>query len=85
MHIFKMSVTYMQSFKKDTPKTLGGVDFTMHYQPLFNMCSGQELAIKVKNGVNLSKIIFSSLNFNMHILNMSVTYLQSFKKIHRRL
>ena len=44
---------------------------SMHCQPLLNMCSGREVA--VKNGVNLSKIFFSSLNFHMHIFNMSVT------------
>ena len=35
-----------------------------------------------QNPVNLSKIIFSALNFFMHIFNMSVTYLPSIKKIH---
>ena len=34
----------------------------------------------VKNAVNLSKIIFTSLNFHMHIFNMSVIYLQSVKR-----
>ena len=38
-----------------------------------------------QNPVNLSKIIFSALNFFMHIFNMSVTYLPSIKKIHWKL
>ena len=37
---------------------------------------------QVKNGVNLSKTIFSSFNFFMHTFTMSVTYLQSIKRIH---
>ena len=32
---------------------------------------------RVKNAVNLSRILFTSFNFFMHILNMFVTYLQS--------
>ena len=37
-HIFNMSMSYMQSIKKDKPKALEGVDFTKyHYQPLFNI------------------------------------------------
>ena len=32
---------------------------------------------KLKNAVNLSKIIFSPIKFFMHIFNMSVTCLQS--------
>ena len=37
-----------------------------------------------QNPVNLSKIVvvFSSLNFLMHIFNMSVTYLPYIKRIH---
>ena len=35
-----------------------------------------------QNPVNLSKLIFSALNFFMHIFNMSVTYLLSIKRIH---
>ena len=35
-----------------------------------------------QNPVNLSKIIFSALNFFMHIFNMSVIYLPSIKRIH---
>ena len=35
-----------------------------------------------QNPVNLSKIIFSALNFFRHIFNMSVTYLPSIKRIH---
>ena len=46
------------------------------------MYNGRKLAIKVKNAVNLSKIFFSANNFFMHIFNMSVTYLQSNKRIH---
>ena len=35
-----------------------------------------------QNPVNFSKIIFSALNFFMHIFNMSVTYLPTIKRIH---
>ena len=35
-----------------------------------------------QNPVNLSKIIFSALNFFKHIFNMSVTYLPCLKRIH---
>ena len=35
-----------------------------------------------QNPANLSKIIFSALNFFMHIFNMSVTYLSCIKRIH---
>ena len=30
MHIFNMSVTHLQIYKKDAPKTLGEVDFTKY-------------------------------------------------------
>ena len=36
----------------------------------------------VKNAVNLSKISFSANKFFLHIYNMTVTYLQSIKRIH---
>ena len=52
-----------------------------HYKPLFNMCIGKK-KMAVNNAVNLSKIIFSSLNLFIHIFNMSVTYLQGIKGIH---
>ena len=35
-----------------------------------------------QNPVNLSKIIFSALNFFMPIFNMSVTYLPNIKRMH---
>ena len=35
----------------------------------------------VKNPVSLSKNIFQTSNFFMHIFNMSVTYLQSVEKM----
>ena len=38
-----------------------------------------------QNPVNLSKIIFSALNFFMHIFNISVTYLSCIKRIHWKL
>ena len=36
---------------------------------------------KLKNAVNLSKIIFSPIKFLKHIFNMSVTCLQSIEKL----
>ena len=44
------------------------------------MCIGQKLA--KLNIVNFSKNIFLTLNFFMQIFNISVTYMQSIKKIH---
>ena len=40
---------------------------------------------QVKNPVSLSKNIFSTSNFFMHIFNISVTYLQSVDKIQWKL
>ena len=65
-------------YQKDAPKTLGGVDFTTHA-----LSSGQEMA--KLNTVKLSKLFFSSLNFHIHIFNMSFTTMQSIKWIHGRL
>ena len=66
-------------------KALGGVDFTKY--ALFTISQYVEWTEigKVKNAVNLSKIIFTANNFFMHIFNMSVTYLQSIKRIHLKL
>ena len=57
-------------------KALGEVDFN----PLVNMYSGRKLA-KLQNAVNLSEKKFSANKFFMHIYNMSVTYLQSIKRV----
>ena len=45
MHIFNMSVTYMQSIKRVHWKLSEQlISQRMHYSPLLNMCSGLELA-----------------------------------------
>ena len=67
---------------KDTLMALGGADYTK-YALLTPIQYVQWLKIGlVKIAINLSKNIFSSLNFLMHIFNISVTYLQSIKRIH---
>ena len=82
MHIYNMSVIYLQSIKRIHWKLKEElISQSMHCQYY-----GKHLAVKkigkVKNAVNLSKIIFSALKFFMHIFDMSVTYLQSIKRIH---
>ena len=61
------------SMKKIRSKTRNWLQARLTVYPL--QCAYQ-------NPVNLSKIIFSALNFFMHIFNMSVTCLPSIKKIH---
>ena len=56
----------------ETMKALGGLDFIKYALPA--------VLSKLKNAVNLSKIIFSPIKFFMHIFNMSVTCLQSIEK-----
>ena len=69
-------------------KAIGGVDFTKYALSPISQSVQWSKIVSVKNAVNLSKIfflqmiIFSALKFLMHILNMSVTYLQSIKRIH---
>ena len=66
-------------------KALGEVDFTKYaLLPISQYVQWTEIG-QVKNAVNLSKIIFSANNFFIHIFNMSVTYLQSIKRIHLKL
>ena len=80
MHIFNMSVTKLQNAEQiqwKLQKEL--ITQSMHYQPLFTRCSCGKM--KLKNPVSLLKTIFSASNFFVHIFNMSVTYLQSVKKI----
>ena len=54
-------------------------------QILVQFCSGRELAKWLR--IKCCKFIsfFTSLNFHMHISNMSVTYVQSIKRIHWKL
>ena len=56
---------------------------SMNYQPLINMCICRELA-RLKNAVNLSKQIYSSLNSCMHILNVCYAP-ANYKRIRTRL
>ena len=71
MHIFIMSITYLQKAENIHWKLLEElISQSMHYQPLFTWCSHPKMA--VKNPVSLSKNIFSASNFFMHIFNMSV-------------
>ena len=53
----------MQRIKKDTPKTLGGVDFTTYALSTSIQYVQLSRIYEVKNAVNLSKQILSSLNF----------------------
>ena len=62
-------------------KALGGVHFTKYaLLPMSQYVQWSKIGL-VKNAVNMSKIIFSANKFFMHIYNMSVTYLQSIKRI----
>ena len=45
MHIFNMSVTYLQNAEKIQRKLKEElISQSMHYQPLFNWCSHQKMA-----------------------------------------
>ena len=61
-------------------KALGGLDFIKYALPAVLYISDGWKMSKLKNAVNLSKIIFSQIKFFMHIFNMSVTCLQSIEK-----
>ena len=66
----------------DTLKALEGVDFTKYtLLPIIQYVQWSEIG-KVKNAVNLSKIIFWALDSFMQIYNMSVTYKPSIEWIH---
>ena len=60
-------------FYEDLTKTRNWLQARLTVYPL--QCAYQ-------NPVNLSKIIFSDLNFFMHIFNISVTYLPNIKRMH---
>ena len=63
----------------------GAVGFT-HYAVSNHYFLGAVVQVGyVKNPVSLSKKYFFSINFFMHIFNMSVTYLQSVEKIQWKL
>ena len=63
-------------------KALGEVYFTKYaLLPISQYVQWSKIG-QVKNDVNLSKILFSTKNFFMHICNMSETYLQSIIRIH---
>ena len=69
-------------YQMNIQKALGGVDFTKYaLSPVSQYVQWSKIGL-VKNAVNLSKIIFSANKFFMHIYNMSVTYLQSIRRIH---
>ena len=75
----------LAKYQMNIPKALGGVDFTKYALiPISQYVQWSEIDL-VKNAVNLSKIIFSANNFFMHIFNLSVTYLQSIKRMHLKL
>ena len=78
MHIFNISVTYLQIILiNDILKALGGVDFKYYALLAINQYMQWSRIGLAKNAVNLSKSIFSSLNFHMHIFNMTVTNLKA--------
>ena len=69
-------------YQVNIPKALGGVDFTKYTLLHMSQYVQWSKIGYVQNAVNLSKIFFSANKFFMHIYNMSVTYLQSIKRIH---
>ena len=80
MHIFIMSVTYLQRAEKIQWKLEEElISGSLPYQPLFTWCSHLKMA-KVKNPVSLSKTSFSPLKFFKHIFSISVTNLRSVEK-----
>ena len=72
MHIYNMSVTYLQSIKR-----IHWYSESSRRSWVHKVCTISTM--EVQNAVNLSKIIFLALNSFMHIYNMSVTCLQSSK------
>ena len=80
MHIFNMSVTYLQSAEKIQWKLLRGIDFTKYaLSSIIYLMQSSENG-QVKNPVKFVKKYFSALNFFMHIYNISVIYMRSTEK-----
>ena len=81
MHMFTRSLMCTQNTEEIQLKLWEElITQSMHYQLLvFRKC------LKFKNTVGLSKNIFSSSNFFMHIFNMSVTHMQNIKEIQLKL
>ena len=75
MHIFKVLVTSVQSFKPIALKPVGGVDYT---NLLIILKPNLKIAY-VEKGVIL--IFFLSSRSHMHIFNILITSMQSFKLI----
>ena len=85
MHIFIMSVTYLQSAGQIQWKLLEElISQNMPCQPLFTWHSHPKIA-KLKTLLVCQKIFFSASDFFMHIFSMSVTYLQSVENIQWKL
>ena len=81
MHIFNMSVTYLQNgekFQWKLKKEL--ISQSMYYQSWYNDFIVRKMT-KLKTLSVCPKNILSISNFFVHIFNMSVTNLQSIEKI----
>ena len=77
MHFFNMLITFVQSFKLIAWKPLE----ELITQNCYPMLKANHKLVSVENAVILSKIIFSSAKILMHIFNMFLIYVQSFKLI----
>ena len=66
-------------------EALEGVGFTHHAVSNHYFLEAVVQVGYVKNPVGLSKHIFSTSNFFMHIINLSATYLQSVEKMQWKL
>ena len=85
MHIFNMSVIYLQIVEKIQWKLYEElISQRMLKQPLFTMSSQQNMA-KLKTLSVFQKNNFSASNFFMHIFYRSVTFLQIVEKIQWKL
>ena len=84
MHIFNMSVTYMQSNKRIHKRLKEElISQSMHDHPLIYMYSGQELA--TLKWCKFIKNYFFIIKLPHALFIMSVIYLQSIKRIHQNL
>ena len=77
MHIFNMLITSVQSFKLIAWKLWK----ELITQSCYPILKPDLKFVQVQNAVILSKIIFLPANSHMHIFNMLITSVQSFKLI----
>ena len=77
IHIFKMLIIYVQSFKM----IAWNLWEELITQTCYSMLKANLKIAQVEIAVVLSKIIFLSAKIHMHIFKMLIIYVQSFKMI----